>query len=335
MVRKNDFKYIFIRVLIGVLIAIICWFLKNNVFALGNVTIPPTSQTFYYVGGGGQASPNITQFSRTDFPNITFYGVNQNTSGTKYNEIRFNFNDLSSLQENGLYNIDFLFSNAWNGYLLNQFTFAIYSNGGFYTCTSNDSNTAVDNELISAPKYVIGIQCDNVYINKDSNIFYVVVVANESTSYGDRVGITRLNFTMNAFSSGAAEISNAVNETNDTIKDDSVDNEKASSDIETMQGKVASNGTITQLLTLPISMYQAILNDLNSSGCHSYGLGMLYGHFLSLPCVSTRLQEFLGNSLYTTIDIILAGMLILALRKKFVDIFNHMTSLKDRGNEVE
>lgn len=124
----------------------------------------------------------------------------------------------------------------------------------------------------------------------------------------------------------------AINETNDTLKDDSIDDSKAESDIDDMKDKVASNGSITQLLTLPITLYQSILNSLNGS-CSSFSLGSLYNHNLTLPCIN--LQNLLGSTLYNIIDILCCGSFILVFRKRMVDIFNHMTSLNDRGNEVE
>ena len=118
--------------------------------------------------------------------------------------------------------------------------------------------------------------------------------------------------------------------TNDTLNDSTTDN--PSSDISSMNGKLASNGSITQLLTLPIQMYQSILNSVSGS-CSPFSLGSLYNHDLTLPCIN--LKNLLGSTLYGIIDILISGLFILSFRKKMVDIFNHMTSLNDRGNEVE
>ena len=122
----------------------------------------------------------------------------------------------------------------------------------------------------------------------------------------------------------------AVEDVNNSINDDSTDD--PSSDISTMNGKLASNNSITQLLTLPIQMYQNILNAVSGS-CSSFSLGSLYDHNLTLPCIN--LENLLGSTLYGIIDILISGLFILSFRKKMVDIFNHMTSLNDRGNEVE
>ena len=125
-------------------------------------------------------------------------------------------------------------------------------------------------------------------------------------------------------------VNGSINNMNNNITDSSVDD--PTNDINNMSNKVASNGTITQLLTLPIQLYQNILNSVNGS-CNSFNLGNLLGTSLLLPCIN--LQQLLGTTLYGIIDILCSGLFILAFRKKMVDIFNHMTSLNDRGNELE
>lgn len=141
------------------------------------------------------------------------------------------------------------------------------------------------------------------------------------------------NATTNAVNNATNAINNntnATNNINNSINDSSVDDPTNS--INNMSNKVASNGTITQLLTLPIQLYQNILNSVNGS-CSSFNLGNLLGTSLLLPCIN--LQQLLGSTLYGIIDILCSGLFILAFRKKMVDIFNHMTSLNDRGNELE
>ena len=123
---------------------------------------------------------------------------------------------------------------------------------------------------------------------------------------------------------------NAVEDVNNSINDSTTDD--PGSDIDNMKDKVATNGTISQLLTLPIQLYQNILNSVSGS-CSSFNLGNLFGTNLLLPCIN--LQQLLGSTLYGIIDILCSGLFILSFRKKMVDIFNHMTSLNDRGNELE
>lgn len=141
---------------------------------------------------------------------------------------------------------------------------------------------------------------------------------------------TNTNNIINNQNNNTNKIIDSQNKTNDTLNDSTTDD--PSSDISSMNGKLASNGSITQLLTLPIQMYQSILNSVSGS-CSPFSLGSLYNHDLTLSCIN--LKNLLGSTLYSIIDILISGLFILSFRKKMVDIFNHMTSLNDRGNEVE
>lgn len=96
--------------------------------------------------------------------------------------------------------------------------------------------------------------------------------------------------------------------------------------------KIATNNVISDLFLLPVTLYQKYLNTINNT-CSSFSLGNFLGTTITFPCIN--IQNYLGSSLYNTIDIIISGIFVLAIRKKFVDIFNNMTNLKDRGNEVE
>ena len=117
---------------------------------------------------------------------------------------------------------------------------------------------------------------------------------------------------------------------NDTLNNSSTDD--PNNDINSMNSKTASNNSITQLLTLPITLFQNVLNNINGS-CSAYSLGSLYGTSLTLPCIN--LESILGSTLWGVIDVLISGLFILSFRKKMVDIFNHMSSLNDRGNELE
>lgn len=330
----KNIKYILKKVIIGILISLAIMFLKTNVFAK-SYTADVYGSVQFIEDNDTVITRNATDYTISYFPGITFTGWKTGASSGKFLMIKFK-TDVSSIEKAGFYNIDFLFNSYWYGPLEDNFTFSIYYDNRYYVCNSNASNVP-SSETTPAQTYkeVQGVKCENVYLDMYTpNNMWVYVFIHSEYNNGNTFGIT--NPTVSYLSSNASsEIANVAEETNETLKDDSVDNDKADSDISTMNNKLASNSTITQLLTMPIRLYQAILNDLNSSGCHSYNLGTMFGHYIVLPCVSTRLQNALGSNLYEIIDIICAGMLILSLRKKFVDIFNNMTSLKDRGNEVE
>lgn len=126
------------------------------------------------------------------------------------------------------------------------------------------------------------------------------------------------------------ENTEAVEDINDSINDSSVDNPNNA--LNGLNNYFGSNGVISDLLLLPVRMFQSIVNTIDGT-CSPFNLGQLLGHDLTMPCIN--LQSRLGNSLYSVIDILISGFFILTIRKKFVDIFNHFTSLNMGGNELE
>ena len=79
-------------------------------------------------------------------------------------------------------------------------------------------------------------------------------------------------------------------------------------------------------------MFQRIINSINGT-CSTFNLGSLYGSNLTLPCID--IPSVIGSSLWGVIDVLFSGIFVLSIRKKFVDIFQNITSLQDRGNELE
>lgn len=147
----------------------------------------------------------------------------------------------------------------------------------------------------------------------------------------------KLDDLISAINSGNLQIinaqeqtTNAVNDMNDTIKDDNIDSPNNS--ISQMEQNLPTNSVISDLLTLPIRMFQNILNAVNGT-CSPFSLGSLFGTNLVLPCIN--IQNYLGSALWGAIDVIFCGIFILSMRKKFVEIFENITSLKNGGNELE
>lgn len=97
--------------------------------------------------------------------------------------------------------------------------------------------------------------------------------------------------------------------------------------------KIATNNVISDLLLLPVTLYQKILNTITSQTCPSMSLGTWFNTNINLPCFSP--SQYLGQNVWTAIDVICSAYLVLSIRKRFVNIFNNMTNLRDRGNEVE
>lgn len=121
-------------------------------------------------------------------------------------------------------------------------------------------------------------------------------------------------------------IQNNTNNINNSINDSSIDSNGASSSASSWNSKNATTpGTITDILTLPITLLSSIVNNINNS-CSSFSLGSLFGTNITLPCID--ISALIGSGLWTTIDILFSGFMILNIGKKFVKIFNDFTNLK-------
>ena len=127
-----------------------------------------------------------------------------------------------------------------------------------------------------------------------------------------------------------SQIANNTSDINNSLNDSSIDTNNTTSSTTSWGNKNASNGTVTNLLTLPISLLQAIVNGIQSS-CTSFNLGSLFGTNIVLPCIN--IGSLIGSGLWSTIDILFSGFMILAIAKKLIKIFNDFTNLKT--NQVD
>lgn len=138
------------------------------------------------------------------------------------------------------------------------------------------------------------------------------------------------NTIINNQNNNTTQITGELEDINSTLNDSTIDD--PSSALNGMHNYFGSNGVISDLLLLPVRMFQSIVNTIDGT-CSPFNLGTLFGHNLTMPCIN--LSSRLGSSLYGVIDILISGFFILTIRKKFVDIFEHFTSLKTGGNELE
>ena len=115
-----------------------------------------------------------------------------------------------------------------------------------------------------------------------------------------------------------------------TLNDSSVDS--SDSTINNLKSKIPTNSVISDLLLLPVRFLQNFVNALGSS-CSQFNLGSLYGTNLYMPCIN--IESYLGSGIWTTIDLIISGLFVYALRKKFIEIYENLTNLKNGGNEVD
>lgn len=108
-----------------------------------------------------------------------------------------------------------------------------------------------------------------------------------------------------------------------SIKDDNVN--VSDDTISDLEGFLPENGVITQLITLPLSLYQHVLNSINSS-CSDFSLGTLYGTELIIPCFT--LDGYFG-SFWNILDLMISGFFVYTIAKKMIAVFNNMSNLEE------
>lgn len=173
------------------------------------------------------------------------------------------------------------------------------------------------------------IRCSN-YTNATGNI----TINNQDANYirySGRVDTQDNTYFTGKYCYNIIEKQNeSLDDINSSLNDSSVDD--PSGMLGDLESNFANNGAISNLLLMPVIFYNQMLLALDSV-CIPYTIGDLFGHTLRLPCID--LKGILGNTLYNTIDAFMFFGLMLAIRKKLVDIFEHFTSLKTGGNELE
>lgn len=122
------------------------------------------------------------------------------------------------------------------------------------------------------------------------------------------------------------ETNNQLGDLNNNITNDNIDNNNVSNAFSEFENFVDENATISSLLTLPVTLFSAILNGMQNS-CVPFNLGSLYGEDLILPCIN--ISSYLGNTLWTMIDIIISGFAIYFISQKFIKVFNNFSSMKE------
>lgn len=127
------------------------------------------------------------------------------------------------------------------------------------------------------------------------------------------------------------DIINKQQETNSKLDgiDNSINNsnvENPSSKFEEFENMLPENGVITELITLPISLFQNVLGSINGT-CTEYNLGNLLGTELKLPCIN--ISNYIGSTLWNVIDILFSGFFVLVIGKKMIKAFNGFTSMEE------
>ena len=324
----KDLKYILKRILIGVGIALIMFFLKDKSFLM----VSAKTNTFYamptYLKFCNTNGSCVSEGSNYTYLDMPFFGYSGNgTNNQHWNYFEYSYR-VPSDSDSGHYDLSMLWVQSSYNVLADKLTVSIYDPTAqiTYSCRSNDSNAISNQSNVGASKQLVNIKCDNVYqiSNRAYNVKIFVNSTNTNVASNWLLSrVTGSRVPSDLLSDSVNETNNKIQETNDTIKDSSIDESNTTSSISSLNDKNASNGSITQLLTLPITLFQSVLNSING-GCSSFNLGNLLGTNLTMPCIN--LSSILGSTLYNIIDILLCGLFILVFRSHMIEYINHFLS---------
>lgn len=120
------------------------------------------------------------------------------------------------------------------------------------------------------------------------------------------------------------ETNNQLGDLNDNITNANTDN--PSSKFNEFESFIPENSVITQLITLPISLFQKVLNSINGT-CSEYNLGNLLGTNLTFPCIN--ISNYIGSTVWNVIDVLFSGFFVLKISKKMIKTFNSFSSMEE------
>lgn len=125
-----------------------------------------------------------------------------------------------------------------------------------------------------------------------------------------------------SYSSKLDDTTNAINETNEYLKDDTDPNIQ-DNDFLSMFNSVGVNDPLSYLLTLPTQLINKLVSL--SDTCSSINLGTLYGVMITLPCIN--LENILGSSVWNIIDVIFSVSLLVVILKNLYDTFSNLLTM--------
>lgn len=167
--------------------------------------------------------------------------------------------------------------------------------------------------------YIQGIKIDSIDVSLDSS------------GNGDIIQNQNQNtqIIINNQNNNTTQITNSIDDINDTLTDTTQPNNQDF--VDDMNDLKPSLTPITDLLNMPYNLVNRYLTGLNGS-CSSINLGSLYGTNLILPCID--LEDILGSSLWSVIDILFVGMMCLSVGELLIHDFNSLLTLNDEFEET-
>lgn len=194
-------------------------------------------------------------------------------------------------------------------------------------------------DLVNGVTYYLSVDVDN--ISQGALSFSKLMLTTKSNVAF--VDFNKLYCTGNKLDGIEGAINGGLSDVNDNLEDvknieqdtynyltDDTNPTVNTGDIDNVIGQVQIQDPLNYLLTLPLNLLSK-LNTLISSGtCSKASFGELYGTELYLPCIN--FENYLGSSLWSTIDTIVGIGLLVVILKKFYDTISNILSL---GKEEE
>lgn len=267
------------------------------------------------------------------------------STGTIYHSINFQWDDINLCKGKTI-----LISGTIAGlfdFFNNSYSIDVYNNGSKLSCNYSLENSSRLKYICSGTgggKFQINVNQLSFNTQKTYTIAVSKVVDITCDVGNSDIITNNNNNTQNIINNNNKNTQDIINNQNqnsqntqqkidnidDTLKDSSIDSDNASSSANDWNNKNASNGTITNLLTLPIQLMQGYVNGMNSI-CTPFNLGNLFGTTIILPCINVG--NLVGSSLWSVIDVLFSGFMIFSIAKKLIKIFNDFTNMK--SNQVD
>lgn len=194
-----------------------------------------------------------------------------------------------------------------------------------------------------------GVALRSFFYTKNNNITHIALLGynvsyigeknNLSSSQISNIVNSAVNNSTNSINSNINDMNNDIQnkiaeENNKVIENQNKNHEELISDstdspdssFDEYNDKLASNGVITNLITLPIRLFTNILNNINGT-CTSFSLGNLMGTDLTIPCLD--ISSYLGSNLWNIIDILFSGLFVLVIAKKMIKVFENFSSMRE------
>lgn len=289
------------------------YYFQNSNNAIGyatfSQTVPGQARGFIFKTNVNELVPSGTRFNVNISSDADIYASNFAGSQFIINTNHISENPFELL---GDFTSIAISNGSWSG-TSNSFSFTLNKSVDFTNMIPNQLNVGIINNSVN----LTGVN------NWTLRSFTMCVEAIGSSSGNT----AQIEANQNTIINQNENIIKNTEDINNTLKNDNVVNQNDLSNIfDNFKSTLAVNGVITQLITLPITLFTSILNSVNGT-CTPFNLGSLYGHNLILPCINV--SNFLGSSLWSIIDILISGLFVYSISHKFKKVFNAWSSMKE------